>query len=155
METSIGHECHAAWLAAASTRRVNLLVALGAALIGVPLVLTLYLSLFDEKLILFPPRGYTLSWYPAIIPHFGGRADQPATGLAAVAGSLLLGIPAGIGAVPVIAPGAGDRSPAAAGADHLARHRSGLAVYIVPGPIDSTAASALSAPSPGWCWPTC
>ena len=42
---------------------VSLLVFLGVALIGVPLVLTLYLSVFDEKLILFPPHAYTLDWY--------------------------------------------------------------------------------------------
>ena len=50
---------------------VSLLIAFGIALIGVPLLLTLYLSVFDEKLILFPPHGYTLSWYPAILPNFG------------------------------------------------------------------------------------
>src|SRR6201985_2518371 len=47
------------------------LIACGAALVVVPLLLTLYLSVFDEKLILFPPRGYTLTWYPAILPNFG------------------------------------------------------------------------------------
>ncbi|HSU04195.1 MAG TPA: ABC transporter permease subunit [Acetobacteraceae bacterium] len=76
---------------------VNLLVVAGAALIGVPLALTIYLSLFDEKLILFPPRGYTLSWYPAIIPNFGGPLLVSAElAIVAVAGSLLLGVPAGI-----------------------------------------------------------
>lgn len=76
---------------------LNLLVLIGAALIGVPLALTLYLSLFDEKLILFPPRGYTLSWYPAIIPNFGGPLlISLQLAVLAVAGSLLLGVPAGI-----------------------------------------------------------
>ena len=66
-------------------------------IIFVPLILTLYLSVFNEKLILFPPRGYTLSWYPAIIPHFGG-AIRVSLELAvgSVAGSLVLGVPAGI-----------------------------------------------------------
>ena len=77
---------------------VGLLVWLGIALVGVPLLLTLYLSVFNEKLILFPPHGYTLAWYGAILPNFG---DAIVTSLelatAAVAGSLLLGIPAGIG----------------------------------------------------------
>jgi putative spermidine/putrescine transport system permease protein len=77
---------------------VNVLVWTGVALIGVPLLLTLYLSIFNEKLILFPPHGYTLSWYGAILPNFG---DAIVTSLelaaAAVCGSLLLGIPAGIG----------------------------------------------------------
>ncbi|HTB42457.1 MAG TPA: hypothetical protein VK741_02435, partial [Acetobacteraceae bacterium] len=77
---------------------VGLLVWIGIALIAVPMLLTLYLSVFDEKLILFPPRGYTLSWYAAILPNFA----QPILtslelGAAAVVGSLLLGIPAGIG----------------------------------------------------------
>ncbi len=85
-------------IAAAERGAVNLLVFVGAALIGIPLVLTVYLSLFDEKLIVFPPRGYTLSWYPAIIPNFGGPLLVSAElAVVAVAGSLLLGIPAGIG----------------------------------------------------------
>src|SRR5215472_12646179 len=47
------------------------LIVCGTALILIPLLLTVYLSLFDEKLILFPPRGYTLAWYAAIGPNFG------------------------------------------------------------------------------------
>lgn len=77
---------------------VSLLVWSGIALIGVPLLLTLYLSIFNEKLILFPPRGYTLSWYAAILPNFGDAVvTSLELGAAAVCGSLLLGIPAGIG----------------------------------------------------------
>jgi putative spermidine/putrescine transport system permease protein len=74
------------------------LIACGATLIVVPLMLTVYLSVFDEKLILFPPRGYTLGWYPAIVPNFG-RSIVTSLQLAAsaVAGSLALGVPAGIG----------------------------------------------------------
>jgi putative spermidine/putrescine transport system permease protein len=74
------------------------LVACGALLIIVPLLLTLYLSLFDEKLILFPPRGYTLAWYSAIVPNFGSPAiTSLKLGMFSVLGSLALGIPAGIG----------------------------------------------------------
>ena len=77
---------------------VSLLVALGVALIGVPLLLTLYLSVFDEKLILFPPHAYTLGWYPAIPVTFGAPIwTSLQLGIAAVIGSLLLGVPAGIG----------------------------------------------------------
>jgi len=84
-------------LAVAERAVVNLLVLVGGALIGVPLLLTLYLSLFNEKLITYPPRGYTLSWYPAIIPNFGGPLLVSfELALVAVAGSLLLGVPAGI-----------------------------------------------------------
>ena len=74
------------------------LVICGIILIAVPLILTLYLSVFDEKLILFPPRGYTLDWYPAILPNFGGAIlTSLELGVASVIGSLLLGVPAGIG----------------------------------------------------------
>jgi putative spermidine/putrescine transport system permease protein len=37
-----------------------ILIAGGLPVISVPMLLTVYLSVFDEKLILFPPRGYTL-----------------------------------------------------------------------------------------------
>jgi putative spermidine/putrescine transport system permease protein len=77
---------------------VQALIFCGALLIVIPLLLTLYLSIFDEKLILFPPRGYTLSWYPAILPNFGAAiVTSLELGAAAVIGSLLLGVPAGIG----------------------------------------------------------
>ena len=69
----------------------------GNVVIFVPLVLTLYLSVFNEKLILFPPRGYTLSWYAAILPNFGGAvAITVELAAASVVGSLLVGVPAGI-----------------------------------------------------------
>jgi len=74
------------------------LIASGAMLIVVPLLLTLYLSLFDEKLILFPPRGYTLDWYLAITPNFGDAiVTSLRLGACSVVGSLALGVPAGIG----------------------------------------------------------
>ncbi len=74
------------------------LIACGSVLIVVPLALTLYLSLFDETLVVFPPRGYTLRWYPAIIPQFAGPLlISVELAIASVAGSLLLGVPAGIG----------------------------------------------------------
>lgn len=66
-------------------------------IIFVPMLLTLYLSVFDEKLILFPPRGYTLSWYGAIWGNFGSAvAVTLELAFASVAGSLLVGVPAGI-----------------------------------------------------------
>jgi putative spermidine/putrescine transport system permease protein len=124
---------------------VSLLVALGIALIGVPLLLTLYLSVFDEKLILFPPHAYTLAWYPAIPATFGAPIwTSLRLGIAAVVGSLLLGVPAGIGLsrhrfrgrsligtmllAPITVPGIA----------------LGLAVYIVLVNIDITAGSALT-----------
>ena len=74
------------------------LVATGATVIFLPLLLTLYLSVFDETLITFPPRGYTLRWYARILPEFGGALQTSLlTALAAVAISLAVGVPAGIG----------------------------------------------------------
>ena len=60
-------------LAALSETCVRLLIGLGLLIIFVPMLLTPYLSVFDEKLILFPPRGYTLSWYGAIWKISGAR----------------------------------------------------------------------------------
>jgi putative spermidine/putrescine transport system permease protein len=85
-------------LRAAERAIIVALIACGAALIIVPLLLTLYLSVFDEKLILFPPRGYTLAWYPAIVANFGKAAvTSLELGALSVVGSLAIGIPAGIG----------------------------------------------------------
>jgi putative spermidine/putrescine transport system permease protein len=89
---------HGMIVRAAERFGVQALIVCGAVLIVVPLLLTLYLSVFDEKLILFPPHGYTLSWYPAILPNFGDAiVTSLELGAAAVVGSLLLGVPAGIG----------------------------------------------------------
>ena len=72
------------------------LIVCGAILIVMPLLLTLYLSLFDEKLILFPPRSYTLEWYSAIVPNFGGTiVTSLKLGMLAVFGSLALASPPG------------------------------------------------------------
>jgi len=76
----------------------NLLCILGAAAIFLPLLLTLYLSLFDETLIAFPPRGYTLSWYTQILAKFGEPIwTSFQVAVAAVVLSLAVGVPAGIG----------------------------------------------------------
>jgi putative spermidine/putrescine transport system permease protein len=76
---------------------ISLLIWSGLLIIFVPLLLTLYLSVFNQKLIAFPPPGYTLSWYPAIIPNFGEAiVTSLELAFAAVIGSLLLGVPAGI-----------------------------------------------------------
>lgn len=73
------------------------LVVVGTVAVFVPLVLTLYLSVFDETLISFPPKGYTLSWYPRIVPAFGGALRTSlVTALIATAASLGVGVPAAI-----------------------------------------------------------
>ena len=77
---------------------VNALVGIAIAAIFLPLVLTVYLSVFDETLIVFPPKGYTLAWYPRILPEFGSALRTSAlTAVTATALSLLIGVPAGIG----------------------------------------------------------
>lgn len=76
---------------------VRLLVVAGGAIIFVPLILTVYLSVFDETIIVFPPRGYTFHWYADILPQFGAAMRTSLLiALAAVVCSLLAGIPAGI-----------------------------------------------------------
>ncbi len=71
-----------------------------------PLLLMIYLSLFADKLVVFPPSGYTLSWYPAILPQFGAAlATSLELALAAVAGSMLVGVPAAIALVRARIPG--------------------------------------------------
>ena len=70
---------------------VLLLIVCGGIAIVAPLVLTLYLSVFDETIILFPPKGYTLHWYAAIVPQFARPLlVSVELGLASVAASLLV-----------------------------------------------------------------
>ena len=77
---------------------VLILLATATAVIFVPLVLTIYLSIFDETLITFPPHAYTTRWYARILPEFGGALRTSLlVALAAVAVSLVLGVPAAIG----------------------------------------------------------
>jgi putative spermidine/putrescine transport system permease protein len=89
----------AASLAERVGRATNrLLLLLACVVIFLPLVLTLYLSLFNEQMIVFPPHGYTFAWYGQIAGKFGGAIwTSLQIALAAVAFSLVIGIPAGIG----------------------------------------------------------
>ncbi len=91
----LGRTDRGEWLGRAAT---GVLVALGVVAIFLPLVLTTYLSVFDETLISFPPRGYTLAWYGGIIPTFGGALRTSlVTALLATAVSVAVGVPAAIG----------------------------------------------------------
>ena len=63
---------HSTVAEAAGRWLVRLLLVAAVAIIFVPLVLTAYLSVFDETLILFPPHAYTTRWYSRILPEFGG-----------------------------------------------------------------------------------
>ena len=76
----------------------RLLLLLACLVIFLPLVLTLYLSLFNEQMIVFPPRGYTFDWYGQVGGKFGDAIwTSLRIALAAVMLSLLIGVPAGIG----------------------------------------------------------
>ena len=76
----------------------GLLVLCAVTMIFLPLLLTFYLSVFDETIIVFPPHAFTLRWYARIWPEFGDALRTSFfAALAAVAISLLLGVPAGIG----------------------------------------------------------
>jgi putative spermidine/putrescine transport system permease protein len=124
---------------------VSLLVALGVALIGVPLVLTLYLSVFDEKLILFPPHAYTFDWYAQIPKTFGAPIwTSLQLGITAVILSLLLGVPAGIGLSRHIFRGKTLISTLLLAPITVPGIALGLAVYIVLVAIDTNAGSALT-----------
>jgi putative spermidine/putrescine transport system permease protein len=92
-------ESSAAYRAEQAGRLTNrLLLLIGCATIFLPLVLTLYLSLFSDQMIVFPPHGYTIDWYGQIAGKFGGAIwTSLRIALVAVALSLLIGIPAGIG----------------------------------------------------------
>jgi putative spermidine/putrescine transport system permease protein len=121
------------------------LIATGATLIIVPLVLTLYLSLFDEKLILFPPRGYTLDWYPAIVPNFGRAVlTSLKLGALAVAGSLALGIPAGIGLARHRVRGRGIIATLLLAPLTVPGIALGLAIYVALVAIDEQLGSAVT-----------
>jgi putative spermidine/putrescine transport system permease protein len=121
------------------------LIAGGAILIVVPLLLTLYLSLFDEKLILFPPHGYTLSWYPAIWPNFGKAVlTSLKLGAASVAGSLLLGVPAGIGLARHSFRGRGVISTLLLAPLTMPGIALGLAIYVALVAIDEQFGSAVT-----------
>jgi putative spermidine/putrescine transport system permease protein len=130
---------------AAERALVLTLIALGTVLIVVPLLLTLYLSLFDEKLILFPPRGYTLAWYPAIVPNFGRSVlTSLQLGAAAVVGSLILGIPAGIGLARHRFRGRGAIATLLLAPLTMPGIALGLAIYVALVAIDEQLGSAVT-----------
>jgi putative spermidine/putrescine transport system permease protein len=88
----------ATWTERPGRAATTLLIVLACLTIFLPMLLTLYLSLFNEQMIVFPPHGYTLAWYPRIAANFGAPIwNSLRIALAAVALSLLIGIPAGIG----------------------------------------------------------
>jgi putative spermidine/putrescine transport system permease protein len=136
-----------AWRLAATAQRAGLWLCIGTgiALIFVPLLVTIFLSFFDEKLILFPPHRYTLAWYAQILPNFGAAiATSLELGIAAVAGSLLLGVPAGIALSRYRFRGRGAIGTLLLAPLTVPGIALGLAVFVFLVAIDETAGSALT-----------
>ena len=113
--------------------------------------------MFDEKLILFPPRGYTLSWYGAILAKLRGRGRRSRLELAAaaVAGSLLLGVPAGIGLSRYRFRGSGVLSTLLLAPLTVPGIALGLAIYIFLVLIESNTAWPCPGRCSDWCWRMC
>jgi putative spermidine/putrescine transport system permease protein len=86
------------------SRLVGRIALLGAAAFGYVLVLTpiffiCWLSFFENELVTFPPRGYTLRWFAHIFDQnnfVSGFITSLHVGLAAVIGGLVLGVPASL-----------------------------------------------------------
>jgi len=81
--------------------RIGLLAAaaLGYAVILTPLLFVCWLSFFSNEIVTFPPQGYTLRWFAHIFDEnnfVGGFVTSLQVGLAAMAGGLVLGIPASL-----------------------------------------------------------
>jgi putative spermidine/putrescine transport system permease protein len=136
-----------AWQIAATAERtgVSVLIALGVALIFLPLLLTIFLSFFDEKLIVFPPQAYTVAWYGQILPNFGKAiVTSLELGAAAVAGSLVLGVPAGIALSRYRFPGRGAVGTLLLAPLTVPGIALGLAVYVFLVAIDENAQTNLT-----------
>ena len=83
---------------AAAGLAVSIALWIGLLLIFLPLALTAYLSFFADRLIVFPPRGYTFAWYRHVLPTFGSSIlTSLEVALLGVGLAVLLGLPAGIG----------------------------------------------------------
>ena len=130
----------------ASRLAVNILVVAGAAVVFIPLVLTLYLSVFDETLIAFPPHAYTLHWYGRILPAFGGALRTSlVTAAIAVTCSLALGVPAGIGLSRYRFTGRGAVSTLLLAPLTIPGVAIGLGIYVLAVLIEERTEWALSA----------
>lgn len=78
------------------------LIGIGLLLMMLPLVMTAFMSLFRDSVVVFPPTGYTLSWYGRLaeFPKFG-QALSTSLRVSAIATllSLAIGIPASLALV--------------------------------------------------------
>jgi putative spermidine/putrescine transport system permease protein len=81
---------------------VWVLIVAGVLVMAIPLVMTAYISLFRDAVVVFPPSGYSTAWYTRIgeFPRFGESLGTSLR-IAALAtiGSLAIGIPASLALV--------------------------------------------------------
>ncbi|MDR3452363.1 MAG: ABC transporter permease [Rhodoferax sp.] len=69
------------------------------AFIIAPLLIIVWASFFSDRILTFPPSGYTLSWFArawALQDFASGFATSLEVGVCATVGSLLLGVPAAL-----------------------------------------------------------
>ena len=89
------------------------LVSLGFILL--PLVFVTWLAFFAQEIPSFPPEGYTLHWFSAILDAEGRFVDgfslSLEVGVVATAIGLALGVPAALGLVRLVSWGARRRTP--------------------------------------------
>ena len=86
------------------SRRFGRIALIGAATLGYAVILTpiffvCWLSFFENEIITFPPRGYTLRWFANIFDQnnfVGGFLPSLHVGIAAMIGGLVLGVPASL-----------------------------------------------------------
>ena len=73
--------------------------ALGYAVVLAPILFVCWLAFFADQVVTFPPSGYTLRWFARITDQnnfVSGFTTSLRLGLAAMAGGLLLGVPASL-----------------------------------------------------------
>lgn len=88
--------------AALSRFVVTSLIVVGVLVMVVPLLMTAYMSLFADGVVVFPPSGYTLSWYTRLgeFPKFTqGLSTSLRVAAMATLCSLIIGVPASIALV--------------------------------------------------------
>jgi putative spermidine/putrescine transport system permease protein len=87
---------------------IRVVVVIGVLIMVVPLLMTAYMSLFADGVVVFPPSGYTLSWYGRLneFPKFTqGLSTSLRVAAMATLCSLIIGVPASIALVRYRFPG--------------------------------------------------
>lgn len=78
---------------------LNAVAGLGYFVIVAPILFVIWLSVFKNEIVSFPPEGYTLRWFAHILDQnnfVGGFTTSLQVGVVAMLGGLLLGVPASL-----------------------------------------------------------